>query len=312
MSEGGDRLVVTGATGFIGRRLVTIAVQEGWRVTALARDPARVPRSGGVEVLEWTLDDAPALAQLAGGAVICHLAALVPRRYGDPAQAPELIRHNALATLELVRASSEAGARHFILTSSGNAYSPRESPAAEDAALFPAARAPYYLGSKLLAEIFVEHERLAGRLPCTVLRLSSVYGPGMRRQDLVADFAQRLARGETIALRNAGRTSADRVYVDDVVGALLAAARVRPSGIFNIGSGQASTTRQVAEILVELLAADPGQVRLEPEDPGAPPGFASLDIARAREVLGYAPRGLRAGLEDFVAPRGIAAAQETA
>ena len=63
----------------------------------------------------------------------------------------------------------------------------------------------------------------------------------------------------------------------------------------------ASAAREVAETLVDLLAADPMLIELEPETNSALAEFAGLDISRAREVLEYNPRAIRTGLEAYLA-----------
>jgi UDP-glucose 4-epimerase len=294
-------LVVTGASGFVGRHLVTTAASSGWQVRALARDPARVPTAANIEAIDWDVADARSRPELLEDAVVCHLAAMIPPDFNDPAHAESLHRVNALGTLDILRAARAGGSRHLIYTSSGNAYAPCDGLAKEDGAVFPAARAPYYLSSKLAGEVFVEHFRVTRRLPTTILRLSSVYGPGMPTRDLIANFTEELGRGDSLSLRNGGLHRADFVCVDDVVQAILKVAEGRIGGIFNIGSGHPSTAREVAEILVDLLGAKPKMIVLEPENGSAAPGSTGLDVDRARKAFGYIPRELRSGLEDYIA-----------
>lgn len=294
-------LVVTGATGFVGRRLVALAASDGWAVRALARDSTRLPSLQNVEAIDWDLSQAMDRAELLRDAVVCHLAAMIPPAYDDPEYAKACHEVNALGTLELLRAARSACSPHFIYTSSGNAYVPCDGLADEDTPVFPSARAPYYLSSKLVGEIYLEHFRQRQLLSTATLRLSAVYGPGMPPRDLIADFAAQIGRGDRLSLRNAGRHQVDWVYLDDVVRAILAVAKARISGIYNIGSGSPGTAREVAETLVEFLGADPSLIELEPALDSSATGFAGLDITRARNSFQYAPRSLRAGLEAYVA-----------
>jgi UDP-glucose 4-epimerase len=294
-------MVVTGAAGFVGRRLVTMAANEGWQVRALARDSARIPKLANVEAMDWDLCQAFERAELLREAVVCHLAAMIPPAYNDPDYAESCHRVNALGTLEMLRAARSVESQHFIYTSSGNAYAPCSGLADEDSAVFPAARAPYYLSSKLVAEIFVEHFRLAQDLPSTILRLSAVYGPGMPSRDLIANFAEQIERGERLELRNAGLHRVDWVYLDDVARAILAVAEGRISGVYNVGSGRLGTAREVAETLVELLDADPTLIEIGPATNSQGTGFAGIDVTRARNSFDYSPRDLRSGLEAYVA-----------
>lgn len=294
-------LVVTGASGFTGSRLVRMAASEGWRVRALARDSERVPVVPGVETIDWEISQALERAELLRDATVCHLAATMPPAYDDPVYAESCHRVNSLGTLDLLRAARSVGSPHFIYASTGNLYAPRSGLADEDSAIYPASRAPYYLSSKLVGEIYVEHFRLIQELHSTILRISAIYGPGMPARDLIASFAEQLGRGDQLRLRNAGLHQVDWVYVDDVVRAILAVAEGRVGGVYNVGSGRPGTAREVAETLVELLEADPALVELEPEADSPASSFVGLDVSRARAAFDFAPRSLRSGLEAYVA-----------
>lgn len=296
------RLVVTGATGFIGRRLVSAAADAGWTVRALVRRPAEAELDSRAEVMRWQLEGAGARPEVFGdGAVVAHLAAMIPADYADPGAAQACFQVNALGTLEVLRAAEAVEGAHLIHVSSGNCYAPRAGLVTEDAPLFPSPRAPWYLTSKATAEVWVEHFRLAGRLGSAVLRVSSVYGPGMVAGGLIPIFASRLLAGQPVQVHDGGRYTVDLVHVDDVVAAILAAADRRACGIYNVGAGRLTTTLEVAQAMTAVCDAAPSLVTVDPpSDAPAALGFAGLDVSRARADLGYAPRSLRDGLTSYV------------
>lgn len=287
-------VAVTGAGGFLGRRLVRALVAAGRPVLALARDPSRVPAGSGVEVRRWEAGEDPGLP--AGLAAVVHAAAHRPARYDDPSEAHRCLEVNALATLALAGRAADAGAGRFVYLSAGNVYRPLDRPAREDDPIWPSHRAPFYLGSKICGEFFLE--ALAGRLPVCRLRPAAIYGPGMP-PGLVPTFLGRLRSGQPITVADGGRYRADLVYVDDVVGAVLAAIDRGEEGPFNLGSGAATPVGELAALLVGLLGADPALVRVEPPV-GEAPGFAALDSGRAAARLGYRPRVAAEGLRDWL------------
>ncbi|MGH6945032.1 MAG: NAD-dependent epimerase/dehydratase family protein [Geminicoccaceae bacterium] len=295
-------LVLTGATGFVGRRLLSEALARGWAVRALVREPSRVPPAEHLEVEPWdALRAETPVDLLAGADAVCHAAAFLPPDYADPAFAERCFRANALGTLSLLAAASEAGVGRFVHFSSGNAYAPGPDLAREHHPLYPSARAPYYLTSKVASEVFVEHWRETKGLCACVLRLGSVYGPGMAAGGLVPGFVRTLRAGRPIVVRDGGRYGVDLVLIDDVVAAALSALETEASGPFNVGSGARTATRELAGLLVEIIGADEELVIVEP--PGDGPvdaGFAGLDIGRAIRQLGYRPTPLREGLERYV------------
>ncbi len=169
------RLLVTGATGFVGSHVVTAFAQYGDMVRAVVRQPPLPPFAAGVEVvqhpdLSQAVDWAPALD---GIEQVIHLAGIAHTGRGV---APELYdRVNHLATAELAAAAARAGVRQFIYISSIRAQS---GPAADHALTEHDAAAPTdaYGRSKLAAEAAV---RAAG-VPFTILRPVLLYGPGMK------------------------------------------------------------------------------------------------------------------------------------
>jgi nucleoside-diphosphate-sugar epimerase len=169
------RLLVTGATGFVGRAVVTAFAKRGDTVRAAARRLPQPPFTAGVEVvqhpdLSQAFDWTPALD---GVEQVIHLAGIAHTGRGV---APELYdRVNHLATAELAAAAARAGVRQFVYVSSIRA----QSGAAADHALTErdaAAPTDAYGRSKLAAETAV---RAAG-VPFTILRPALFYGPGVK------------------------------------------------------------------------------------------------------------------------------------
>jgi UDP-glucose 4-epimerase len=296
-------LIITGATGFVGRHLAAAALNGGWAVRALVRQPERLPRHRNLEAVVWEADkDAPPDA-LRGVDAIVHAAAFVPPDLSDPAFAEACMAVNAGGTLRLLQAAERAGAPRFVFFSSASCYAPSGIPVAEDAPLYPSARAPYYLCSKLAGEIYVAHRHKAGCLSTCSLRLSSVFGPGMSLREVVAIFARNLSAGQEIHLHGGGRQSSDFVHVEDVVQAALAAVTSTVEGALNIGGGQQVTIRELAAQMTDILGGDAHGLIREGNGTAPPSGYAGLNVGRAIRELGFRPLPLRDGLERYLAER---------
>jgi UDP-glucose 4-epimerase len=167
------RTLVTGASGFIGRAVVTAFARRGVALRAAVRRPPQPPFPAAIEVvqhpdlaqpIDWRplLDDIDQVIHLAG---IAHI---------DRGVAPELYdRVNRLATAQL--AAAAAGVKHFVFVSSIRA---QNGPAADHALTErdPATPTDAYGRSKLAAEAAV---RAAG-VPFTILRPALLYGPGVK------------------------------------------------------------------------------------------------------------------------------------
>jgi hypothetical protein len=98
-------IVLYGATGMIGSRVLKELLSRGHKVTVVARDPAKVPAAANVRVLKGDVLDAESVAETAKGADVAISA------YGPPAEAPQLVED---ATRSLIAGLKKAGAPRFL------------------------------------------------------------------------------------------------------------------------------------------------------------------------------------------------------
>ena len=170
-----SRLLVTGATGFVGRHFVRRAVSQGHEVTAVTRSDAAV---AGARILPvGSLESANWDRQLGGFDAIVHIAARVHQMHDtaiDPLAAFRAT--NTEATLALARAAGAQGVRRFVFLSSVKAAvdGGGRDPIGDD--VTPGPKTPYGL-SKREAEIGLA--KIDG-LDTVILRPPLVYGPGAK------------------------------------------------------------------------------------------------------------------------------------
>ena len=171
-----QRVLVTGASGFVGRALVLGLAARGWRVRAAARDATAVPLADGIEPV--TMPDLTLPADwrplLTGVSHVVHLAGLAHSRAAIAEAA--YTRVNATASGELAAAARNAGVIRFVLMSSVRAQAGPSAmaPLTEDA---PPAPTDAYGRSKLAAEREVFEAFGSG---ATILRPVLVAGPGVK------------------------------------------------------------------------------------------------------------------------------------
>lgn len=287
------RVAITGAGGLLGGAVLRHVLASGNEVVALS---GSLDTATDAEVVRWDAKQdwrrtAEALRQVD---VIVHAGAHIPRDQNDAAEATQCFEVNALGTLNLLRASELAGVRRFIYVSGANVLSPRSEFVQENDPV-GCEHSPYYLGSKVLGEIYVR-ARMARGMNGLIVRPSSIYGPGMKT-GVLWTFAKRIKSGMPITLQNGGQFRADYVWRDDVAKVLSEAVVGQQKGEVNLGSGQAISVLDVAKLLLEIFDADASLIEYAAiGSQGASRGFAPIDITRARNWFNFHPTSLHDGL----------------
>jgi nucleoside-diphosphate-sugar epimerase len=319
------RALVTGASGFLGRPLVTALLGQGREVVALCRRPQaladlaprRLELRAGDVVDESSWRDA-----LTPGTTVFHLASARPH----PRQrAARLTAVNTGATLALARASAERGVARFIHVASALVFGPANPhPRREQDGLAPAPGDLY--AESRAAAIAGLQSLAAGGLHALTLCPAVTYGPDHpAHPNRVTTEIRRLLKTRIELLPAGGAPPRDLVFRDDLVAALLAAEeRGAPGEIFLLG-GEAAAQRDFnrrvlaaaglrprlrlvlpRRLLVAAGRAADRLLRLE-RGSGYTQDFATLarewrfDCAAARAALGYRPTSLDEGLGRTVA-----------
>ena len=267
------RVLVTGATGFLGRHLLP-ALAGRHEVVALARRPV----DGYETVVADLAGDFPVPDGLDA---VVHLAQ--SRRYREwPDGADDMYAVNVEATFRLL-----GRAERFVLASTGGVYAPSREPLREDGPLAPAG---FYPRSKLAAEL------LAGPYGAVILRPFFIYGPGQEGM-LIASLAARVQAGEEVVVQGDPGIRVTPVHVDDAVRAVVAAVELGEPATVNVAGAEAVTLTDLVRLLAELDGREP---RIRHAEGGG--GDLVADIGRMRELLGVTPAvSLRQGLAGVLA-----------
>lgn len=248
----GKSVLVTGASGFLGGRLVErLLLEEGVHVRALVRNYTTAVwlSRTKVELVPGDITQPACLRlALAGCEVIFHCAAMLG---GDPGQ---IYQVNVAGTANLLAAAWEAGVSRFVHISSLAVHGRDFPDGADETSPLEPGDDPYGQ-TKLASERLVLKYYEKYNLPAVILRPTIVYGP--RSQWWTVDPIQRIKQNQ-LALLGSGDGIANVVYVDDVVNAILLAATV--PGIegeaFLISSDQRITWRDFFGNYAGMLRRD--------------------------------------------------------
>jgi nucleoside-diphosphate-sugar epimerase len=267
------RIVVTGASGFIGSFLAPALADDGHDVLALARRPESVATRDGVTPVECDLTQPLDLDLGRSVDAIVHLAqANVPL----PEGARELFNVNTYGTHELLDWGRRNGVPHFVFASSGSVYGLGEEVVEEDT---PRRASDLYAVTKRAAEQLVES--YAPEYASTViLRPFAPYGPGQHGR-LIPGLIRRVRAGEPVTLIDGGRPRMTPMFVDDTVRAFAAALELDGHHVVNVAGDEVVSIAELATGIADALGTEP----VFEERPG-PAADLIADNTRMHELLG--------------------------
>lgn len=270
-------VLVTGATGLIGDRLVRSLSGLG-RVWGLARRQPEEPIAG----VEWLVGDLSnpdaVLDRLDRVDVVVHLAQ--SSRFREfPDQALDVFNVNVASTARLLDWSRRVGVGRFVLASSGGVYGSGERSFTEDEPIGGGSPLGYYLASKLSSELLAES--YAGQFVVSILRFFFVYGPRQRRTMLIPRLVDSVDAGRPISLQGPDGLTINPIHVDDAVAAVRRCLDLTESHKINVAGPRPLTLRQIGHAIGEQLGTAP----IYEVDADARPGSLVGDIAKMTRLL---------------------------
>ena len=296
------KILVTGASGFVGSNIANRLVHDGHDVIALVR-PREQSLPLRMRSIDCALDDIP-WPKIGKIDAVVHQAAITDTRVRDRER---MFAVNVGASLNLFDAAVRHGCGRVVYASSTAVYGNSPAPFVEGRGEEPL---NFYGESKLeLDRRAMDFARENPDVRIVGLRYCNVFGPGENHKGAMAtmiyQLAQQLMRGEEPRLFHDGNQRRDYIYVRDVVSANLhALSNTEKSCVVNCGSGQAVSFNEVVAELQATLGITPRRpityVDMPPEIARAYQNFTQCDMARARGLIKFEPRwAFRRGLGNY-------------
>lgn len=303
-----ERILITGADGFIGSHLVEKLVAEGKQVKALSQYNSfnhwgwleGLPCLGQVEVLNGDIRDPHYCKDITKNVdVIYHLAALIAIPYSYVAP-DSYVDTNVKGTLNICQAAMENGAKRVIHTSTSEVYgTARYVPIDE---LHPLQPQSPYSASKIAADAMAMSFHNAFGLPLTVARPFNTYGPRQSARAVIPTIITQIAAGKKKIELGDVTPTRDFNYVEDTCAGFMALANCDSSigEVVNIGSNFEISVADTLNIIRELMKSDvefvTDEQRIRPRNSEVQRLWC--DNTKINALTGFQPRvALREGLE---------------
>jgi nucleoside-diphosphate-sugar epimerase len=247
------KILMTGATGFIGRTLLTMLATDGdaCEITAVTRRTPPAARAGlswieaDLGARDWTasLPDAPF-------DVVVHLAQ--SEYYREfPARTADIVAVNVEATVVLAEWASRHAVDRFLFASSGSVYGSSDRLHREDD---PCRPDTMYASSKLAAEVLLQP--FSSQMDVLALRLFGVYGPGQTNA-ILPNVISRFVAGEEITLAGGVGVRFNPIFIDECA-ALIRRLMSQPQAGFQVLNVCGSEVIDLADV-VAILEAEAGR-----------------------------------------------------
>ena len=296
------KILITGGFGQAGSYLGE-QLSENNEITILdnfSNSLSNIKIPSNIKIIKGDIRDPKIVNELASKAnTIIHTAAQisVKKSIEDPVFDVE---NNINGTLNLLEAARRSDIRRFIYISSAAVYGmPVSLPINEEHPTDPLS--PYGL-SKLTGERYAMLYHSLYGLPVVCLRLFNIFSPRQRSDSpysgVITKFIEKARNNKNPVIFGDGEQTRDFVFIEDVVGAIFETMENRKAigEIFNIGTGNPTTIKELAETIIEVYGK-----KLVPEFAPAMKGDimeSYSDITKAKKMLGYQPRyTLESGLE---------------
>lgn len=292
------RVVVTGATGHLGRAVVHTLAGQGLEVSAVSRSGA-VPEppfgskaSGNIRGAAIDLareECVETLGRALGKDVaLVHLAAWHPPATAATTASDRrrLVSDNVLGSMRVLDAARSASCACVVYASSFEVYGIPDTgggAVTEDARLAPVTD---YGVTKLSGEDHLLAFAYEQRTRVVALRFPAIYGPGESTSRALPNFLRSVAQGISPRIAGTGEDLRDQLHVHDAARAVQRALFSEASGIFNVADGEPHSIQQLASVAMRVagMSGEPARVAAE-----KPRYDFHMNIERARRELGFAP-----------------------
>lgn len=296
------KVLVTGAGGFVGSRLVIKLIGSGHQVIAILRP------DNGPEIPEWPRAVEPLPIDLSCpdfSSLPPDVDAVVTLGQSShfrefPQYSNDVFSVNIVANFHLFEWARRIGVKKFIHVSSGGVYGGGHGRVLQESDTLPVGTSlGFYLGSKLCSEILFQNYLQYFEM-AAVFRPFFIYGPFQRKDMLIRRIIESVRTSTPIQLQGEEGLKINPIYVDDVVAGIEKTLELTGSHTLNMAGPDILTLRQIADAIGRLLLRNP----VFESKVGVPSDLVGSTV-RASTTLKLMPTRFQAGIEKTIRLEGL-------
>ena len=236
-------VIITGASGFIGRHVIECLLRDGHEVYAVTRDRENLQKFNWVDqvtVIEHDLNTPAVAFDVPENAALIHLAWEGLPNYKDNFH----FERNLPRSYDFIKTLVAKGVNQVLVTGTCFEYGMKNGPIAADAN--PAPQNPYGLAKDCLRRFLLD---LQNETPFTLQwpRLFYMYGPGQNPKSILAQLDTAIANGDNVFNMSGGEQLRDYMPIGQVAEQICAILHSRRGGCFNVCSGEPISIRRLVE-----------------------------------------------------------------
>lgn len=286
------KYVVVGGAGFIGSNIVDKLVEQNHEVIVIDNlstgKMGNVNPKASIEYLDiCNTEESSAMVEIMSGVDSVFLLAAKARVQPSIENPVEYEVNNTIGTLNVLKCASDAGVRRVVYSASSSAYGDTDKlPSVESDPVNPLSP---YGAQKYYGEVMCKMFSQVYDIETVSLRYFNIYGErqnvGGAYAMVIGIFVDQLLNGKPMTIRGDGEQRRDFTYVGDVVNANILASQSEKVGkgeVINIGNGDNRSINEIADMIGD------NKVNV---DPVIEPPETLADNSKARELLGWEPKG---------------------
>ena len=289
------KILVTGGAGFIGKHIVNYLLKKKYTVTIFdnfsnsKKDSIVDLIKLGAKVIEGDIKKIEDIQNACiGQNTVVHLAAKisVPESIKNPI---ETFENNVDGTKNVLIASKKNNVKKIIAASSAAVYGKSDPNVklTEDFQMNPISP---YGDSKRKMELEIKKFAVKNNVSCTILRFFNIYGIGQTPEysGVITKFIERIKENKSLIIFGDGLQTRDFIAIDDVVESIHNAILSSKSGTYNIASGEITTIKEIAELMISIKGI---KIDIEyTEELKGDIRNSHADISLAKKEINYFPK----------------------